>query len=299
MKNTRVWTHVLGWTLTLCALVDASGCGDGRSPHGELTTDENGWTFALSRELDPGQEENVCITQVVETDMDVVAISPETGGYTLVHHLLLWKHPSSGSNAVWDCGDSLPDPTMGSGIWASGSKDGLMQLPEGTAMHIAKGSRLTLNAHFLNATGQVTTARAALRLQFQPKDQPVEQYVGLWSLADYDFSILSHSTGRTRVECTAPEGADVLVVVPHMHSGARLMTVERLVGGQDQPWLTFHGPDDKAMELLTPQVRVGAGETVVLECEIENPRDTAATAPDEMCNAFLYVIGWQDTVVCM
>lgn len=291
--TSRSCTHVLA--LTLCGLVHA-GCG-GFAPAGEAHKSEGQWTLHVTGDVAPGEEQNACLTVVLDRDLDINAIHAITGGYSVTHHLILWSNETAGSDGAWDCGDSLPELWMGDALWATGTKDDALTFPAGAAMRIAKGSRLTLNAHFRNTGEDVLHGDASVELGLAPPDVEVEHTVGLWSMQDYAFSIPPESTITTHHTCTAPSAGSILAVVPHMHGGG--LEMRFYMGANTEPWAKVSASDEAGHAILSPPELFFPDDRVTVECDIINSTGTRRGPPDEMCNALVYVLDWGGSVACL
>lgn len=281
---------------TVCACVGALvACA--APPEGGVVKDGNTWTFQVSRDLAAGEEQNDCVTVVLDETIEVAEVEPVTQGYDITHHLILWRG-DVGHDGVRDCGDALPLGVMGDGIYATGTGDVPLRFADGATLRIARGSRLTLNAHFLNATGADVRASASLVLRLA--DKPADKHVGLWSIQNYGFAVPPLQDGRTEQVCAAPQDTRVHAVVPHMHEGGtRLEVLRRNTDGTERPWLSFEPALDQHLAVREQPDPLLAGDEVVVRCTIHNPRPVVAHAPDEMCNVFLFLEDLPAPTLCV
>lgn len=281
-------------------LVHALGCAKVPPPDFDVEQAEDHWTLSLTRALAPGEELNDCLTVTVNAPMRIAMVQPASDGYALVHHMILWRMDHLGHDGARNCGTSYPDGPMGDGIYATGTGDADMAFPAGTSMHIPAGARLTLNAHFLNATGQQARPTASLRLNLLKDSAPDDQAVALWSVQNYSFHVPPRSQATTSQDCNAPHDATLLLAMAHTHTHGVRMRVERTSGPNAGPLFSFDLSGEQYLQQLQAPVALHAGETVHVSCVLDNPSATQfLTAPDEMCNAFLYVTGWDHTEVCL
>jgi hypothetical protein len=300
MLGNTVWMHVGVGCLGAWLLVHTAACGESL-PEGTVVRAENAWTLTLSRTLQPGEEQNDCNTVVVPEDLDVIGLEPGTQGYTLTHHMLLFQRQDPAREAVGGCGDGLPVGVMGDGIYGTGITDVPVTFPADHAFRIPGGSRLTLNAHFRNATGETALAEAQLTLNLAPKERPAHQRMGLFSLQNYSFSLPPEQVGRTHQVCVVPQDSDVFVAVPHMHERGIKLSVSRRANtnAPETPWLSFDVAAHQYIQVMDSPVHLLKNEELIVECEIDNPERRYTSAPDQMCNLMLYVTGWDGPIMCI
>lgn len=300
MGTTQVWIRVGVGCLAAWLLVHTAACGESPA-QGTVERAPNAWTLTLTRTLQPGEEQNDCNTVTVPDDLDIVGLEPVTQGYALTHHMILFQGQDLSQEDVHNCGDGLPVGAMGDGIYGTGIVDQSVTFPADHALRIPRGSRLTLNAHFRNATGDTAQATAQLVLHLAPREAPAHQRMGLFSIQNYSFSLPPRDVGRTRQVCSVPTDSDVFVAVPHMHErGIRLLVSRRAnSGAPETPWLSFEVAQEQYMQVLDTPVHLTKGEELIVQCDIDNPENRVGTAPDQMCNLMLYVTGWDGPVLCV
>lgn len=289
--------------------------------------------------LDPKLEKNERVT----------ALRVEPGAGAIVHHVVLFEVRKSGLDRVRELDDREPGPGYtcfggigitprvkpgrpGSGqlvdfdaqmvvAWAPGAgatdvAGAPTALPEGTAIHLAEGSRLVMQVHYsLENLQPAMTDKTRIEMWFA-HDEPRRQAVWV-PLLKYDFRVPSgvgpdDPRASARAEVDMPFPLTVLGVAPHMHLRGRSARIESLdesrpaqasasTGAQcllDVPRWDFHHQE---AYWLDRGVRIGRA---ALTCTWDNreaaqPLTNGRRRPtkelrwgegtdDEMCLAFLY-----------
>lgn len=281
----------------------------------------------------------------------IVALRIAPGAGAIVHHVLLFEVRKSGLDRVRELDDREPGPgytcfggigvtpqvkpaKRGSGqlidfdaqmvvAWAPGAgatdvPGAPTALPEGTAIHLAAGSRLVMQVHYsLENLQPAMTDKTQIEMWFAKDERgpggvslPSPRKQAVWvPLLKYDFRVPSGAgpdDPRTtaRAEIGMPFPLTVLGVAPHMHLRGRSAHIEALEDSGpakcllDVPRWDFHHQE---AYWLHEGVRLGRA---ALTCKWDNraeaqPVTNGRRRPvkdlrwgegtdDEMCLAFLY-----------
>jgi hypothetical protein len=280
--------------------------------------------------LDPKLDKNERVT--------ALRIAPGAGA--IVHHVLLFEVRKSALDRIRELDEKEPGPGYtcfggigvtpqvkpgkpGSGqlvdfdaqmvvAWAPGAgatdvAGAPTALPDGTAIHLAEGSRLVMQVHYsLENLQPAMTDKTRIEMWFA-KNEPRRQAVWV-PLLKYDFRVPSGAgpddpRSTARAEINMPFPLTVLGVAPHMHLRGRSARIESLDGDAakcllDVPRWDFHHQE---AYWLDQGVRIGRA---ALTCKWDN-RESAQPltngrrramkdlrwgegTDDEMCLAFLY-----------
>ena len=280
--------------------------------------------------LDPKLDKNERIT--------ALRIAPGAGA--IVHHVLLFEVRKAALDRIRELDEKEPGPGYtcfggigvtpqvkagkpGSGqlvdfdaqmvvAWAPGAgatdvAGAPTALPEGTAIHLAEGSRLVMQVHYsLENLQPAMTDSTRIDMWFA-KDEPRRQAVWV-PLLKYDFRVPAgagpedpRATARTEINMPFP--LTVLGIAPHMHLRGRSARVEAIDENGttcllDVPRWDFHHQE---AYWLDKGVRIGRA---ALTCKWDNRTDAQQLkngrrrpvkelrwgegTDDEMCLAFLY-----------
>jgi len=260
------------------------------------------------------------------SDRRITALRIRPGLPSIVHHVLLFevraaavpkvealdaKDATSGYPCFGGIGvaPSLRpgDPSRGQLVdfdaqmivgWAPGAgatdrAGGATALPEGTALHLASGSRLVMQVHY-HVDRPVTADRTSVEMWFAG-DEPLRQAVWV-PLSKYDFEIPpgvgpDDPRATARAEIALPLPLEIRGVAAHMHLRGRSIKVAADDGAclLDIPRWDFNHQEGYWLER---GVRVSRAR---IQCTWDNRRQKnkrtlrwGEGTEDEMCLAFLY-----------
>jgi mono/diheme cytochrome c family protein len=271
----------------------------------------------------------------------VTALRIQPGAGAIVHHVLLYEVRKSALDRIHELDEKEAGPGYtcfggigvtprvsagkpGSGdlvdfdaqmvvAWAPGAgatdvAGAPTALPEGTAIHLAPGSRLVMQVHYsLENLQPAMTDKTRIDMWFA-KDEPRRQAVWV-PLFKYDFRVPAgigpdDPRATARAEINMPFPLTVLGVAPHMHLRGRSAHIEALDDADpakcllDVPRWDFHHQE---AYWLAKGVRIGRA---ALTCKWDNRTESQPLTngrrratkdlrwgegtDDEMCLAFLY-----------
>ncbi len=194
----------------------------------EVTVDGNEDEFYCFS-IDPGFDEDVWLT----------ASQINAGNSAIVHHVLVFADPRGESAELADENGSYPcfggpmlSRTQLLGAWAPGSVP--WRTPEGSAMHVAAGSRLVLNVHYHPNGRAETDSSTSVDFNLQteaPEQTAVMLLVG--NFANGNSGLMPGPNDRTdEPEFRIPAGVsghtelqEVPVSLPLIALGARIWSV--------------------------------------------------------------------------
>ncbi|MBZ0233046.1 MAG: hypothetical protein K8M05_12010 [Deltaproteobacteria bacterium] len=190
------------------------------------------------------------------------------------------------TSGVFDCSDG---PTAGWNITKllGGSQnatgDSLLAFPDGVAMHVAAGSVVLMNAHYLNATDADLRPIAAINLWTRPAAE-IETEGDLLFLYNPLIKVPANGTGRARWRCPVHEDITISNVQSHMHkrgTGYSAAVTGQAAFYENDRW------EGVPVTRFEGGLTVTAGSTLDYWCDYENheARDVyqGARTTDEMC----------------
>jgi peroxiredoxin/mono/diheme cytochrome c family protein len=251
-----------------------------------------------------------------DEDVFVRAIDIQPGNRNTVHHVIVFLD-TTGTARQLDAADPKPGyeafgwpgfiPAGMLGGWAPGFTPSV--LPEGTGYRLPKGADVVLQIHYYR-TGKPEKDRTRVGIYLEKKPNP--QPVGIAWLINPIFRIPA-GTERHEVRAMwiAPRDVEVVAITPHMHLLGREMRIEaELPDGTKKTLIWINDWDFKWQDTYhykTP-VKLPRGTRVTVYAFYDNseknpnnpnkpPKDVTwgERTQDEMCLAFLHIVGEEGT----
>lgn len=193
----------------------------------------------------------------------------------------------------YDCTakDSMPmtdmEPLVIPNVGEVGQSE--MILPEGMATKLKSGSRMVMQSHYLNTSGQALLVRDVINFEYIPVDQ-VRTWAAPYAHVNLDFSLPPGQTTTVKVECTFDQDVYLLMLLGHMHEWGAAFSIEwdRLEGQRellyDVPvWDPLMRDDPITYRYDEGQMLIRAGEKFITTCTWFNDTDHVIEFPEEMC----------------
>ena len=250
----------------------------------------DGWETLIEGDwsLPGGTEGYVCVTATMQEEVWIKAFRPITPEGT--HHTVLTKG-GFGDDGVFPCDAGTNGQNM---IYGSGVGTNDMTMPEGVAMKLEPGDRLTLNLHLFNVNAADLSGVSGT--QFQRADPDDVMYEAEGTLAGtFEIFIPPQSAGSASGRCTFSSATNVFAVGPHMHQTGTHMTVTAMPQA-GSPVVLHDAPysfEDQLGYPVAPAMSLAAGDSVQVDCTYDNPTSATITFGDsseqEMCFASLWI----------
>jgi hypothetical protein len=290
--------------VALVTLVAATGCGSDEKVK-ESAGGSGEWSTLIQADwdLEPATEGYTCQRATVPEDIYVRAYRPIAPLGT--HHTLFTlggQATGDEETEPFECSAGMNERTM---IFGSGVGTEVVEFPPGVAMKLEKGSKMMLNLHLFNVSGEPITGKSGLEIQ---RVDPSEvEHVAESVLAGKIGGLtvvpgVSTQTGT----CEMSHDVTLFAVFPHMHQlGAHLKATAETASGDpivltDRPY-SF---EEQRYYPLSPAVSLKAGDKVNIECEYNNTTGETVGFGDsslkEMCftGLFRYPKGETSQFVC-
>lgn len=276
----------MGWLKPLlaisCALV---GCGkDEPIPKGELVLQSE--AFALG----PGEERYDCWAHTLTEDAVVDRIDYDA--QPTVHHLIFARATAPEPEGLSHCNILFRASWIP--MFGATTADASVQMPEGAATFLPKGTQVVASLHLLNSSPAATTGRFGIRLRRSALAEP--DPVGLVAFGKLELELPPKQKSISEHTCTLDSRAEVFAVLPHMHYLGQSLRLD--VGPNDaqlaevfrrQPW-DF---DDQRIEPAA--LTLEAGTRVRVSCAFDNPHahtvSFGESSLDEMCFLLAFARG--------
>jgi len=261
----------------------------------------NGYQIILPivKDIQPAQDTEYCTWTdlILDHDIDIRTIQ----GYQTLggHHVGLFstdKHQDPGTTRK--CTDDDMATFRFSAASGAEGQDGKNQAPGDLVFHIAAGSQIVLNHHYINATTQAHDAQSAINIWLA---DPGVKYTPSGSIALINTGMrLPPGPSTLDIDCTMPNDFAIWYAIPHMHEYGTRITIQHTSGTvtdtlfdvqQWTPAYTFHPPVFEVDP--TQALQVKAGDKMHVRCEWNNTTQTDLTFGLEMCVGFYQTV---DTV---
>ena len=206
-------------------------------------------------------------------DRWVVAAEALAGNPAVVHHVIAYFiAPGRGSFYSGDGDIQI--------LAIGGPGEGIMQVPEGTALRLPKGSELIFEMHY-TPNGIATKDLSKVGVVFA--DKPPERELRIHMFGNEDLSIPPHATHHAhQAEFTFAKDGEIFAILPHMHWRGKSYQawIDRADGEKnillsvpryDFNWQTYYRFADP--------VKVGAGTTIKSVAHWDNSADNLSN-PD-------------------
>jgi hypothetical protein len=183
---------------------------------------------------------------------------------------------------------------------------------QGSAIKLEPGRVLALELHYINSQAEPVLREGWVNFYYQKPDD-VAAVLNAIQLIGVGIRVPPKSTGVVRRACAAPNPLTITHLQGHSHEGATRFTawVRRAATGELSRVYESYDPVEPALLTYSPRmqnaepdrargraggtsgpIHLDAGDSLVWECEIENPGDTPIvdggpnTNGDQMCYTF-------------
>jgi hypothetical protein len=255
--------------------------------------------FVSTEEVVPPGEERMFCTHFSYTGPDIAFDLQSTKQGKFGHHAVLLGAKEPLPNGTGEDCSKKEDMSKYDAYTISDQ-----ELPAGYGTLLRSGRKLVLQAHYINTGDAPLLIRDVVQLRKVPVDQ-VKNWAAIYVINSLEHRIPAMQTGSRSVDCTIADDVKLLVVGGHMHEFGSKISLD---SGPDVDHLKsvfvtdnwkpeyrdsppIHLFFDNPMQLLK-------GTVMRTNCEWKNPTDHEITFPEEMCDAFGFVAGTQDPVVC-
>jgi hypothetical protein len=238
--------------------------------------------------LAPGDEKYLCYTGTVKEATAFHSFS--IGAYKSVHHMFFAQTLAPEEEGVHEC-PVLFKPTW-LPVFTSGRGATRLDLPEGSAFRLDKGTQLVMQVHLLNTGSETLTEK--VEVHANPMDPGEQKYqAALVPFGTTVFDLPPNQPSTVSHDCVMQSDFDAFVMFPHMHLMGKTMSFQV---GKDAASLTdvYRGAYDFNNQQLIPQTfSLHKGDFTRMTCEFDNPTSKhvryGESTNDEMCFFSLFV----------
>ncbi|AKT44017.1 hypothetical protein [Chondromyces crocatus] len=295
----RTNLHLAGLALVMglfgCASADE---GEPSNPdEGLLPKPTAGAQFSMVTRLDPGVEAEHC--QFMKAPPEGLYVNRDEVRFSAgSHHVLLYETsydeiPTAkddgtpiDTSGVFDCSDGATNGwsvTKLVGGSQNGEGSSIVAFPSHVAMRIRPGAVLLMNAHYINASGDVLEPELAVNLYTIPEEQ-VEEEGDILFLYNAFIKVDAQSQRRARMRCPVRRDITIANVQSHMHARGVGYFAQTSTG---QPFYESERWEDVPVKSFEGGFELKAGDTLDYACDYQNPgQHTVYQGPrstDEMC----------------
>jgi hypothetical protein len=262
-----------------------------------LVLNEGSWT------VQPGGDSYFCVVKTIQEDTYIKSFQGMSPVGT--HHTVLTIYDGTHADGIFPCDFSTNGPSM---IYGTGLGTPPMDLPEGVAVKLAKGTKIINNLHLFNATDQPISGTSGTL--YKPIDPSLVQHEAEIVLAGRTIGMTvppgeSVQKGRCNISSiTASEPIKVFSVAPHMHKLGTHMKSTILRGSQTIVLQDVaYNFDNQTFTLKNPFVELLPGDVLQTDCTYQNTTGHNVTfgesSNNEMCFTNIYYFPRQGaTFIC-
>lgn len=245
----------------------------------------------IIKNLQPGSNSTVCqyVFAPFDRDMDVLEVQGYQSKYG--HHAIAYAmNVDVPIGTTRDCNteDNVQIGAFLGGV--GGDAGGAVDLPEGIAFRMPKGSSIMLNTHFVNTGHEVVDGESILDMKFAEVDLS-RSVASMFVNVGIGFQVEPGVKSTTDVTCTMPRDLEFIMFTNHMHD-LGVSAITEVIRPGSNPELTHEDPNWAYEMQFNPEFTrwspaepflVKQGDALRTHCEWNNPGGDVVTFPDEMC----------------
>jgi hypothetical protein len=271
--------------LALLALIACSSTDD------KKTAAQSANAFVMTSDpftLGPGDEKYMCYTTTVDTDTAFHAFS--IGAHPSVHHMFFARTLAPEQEGPHEC-PVLFKPTW-LPVFTTGRGATRLDLPEGSAFDISKGTQLLMQLHLVNTSPDTVTD--AVDVRAETMDPSKQQYhAALFPFGTTVFDLPPNQPSTVTHDCTMDKDMDAFVAFAHMHLLGKEMALQV---GKDAASLVdvYRNQYDFNNQQLEPvSFSLHAGDFTRVTCSFQNDTPKHVTYGEstfeEMCFFSIFI----------
>ena len=197
------------------------------------------------------------------------------------------------------------DPLLVGGVLGNPETDyeGELVLPDGMAARLQSGTRLILQSHYLNVTGDDILVQDAINLDIIAEDD-VQTWAAPFVHVRTEHPIPANAEHSMDFSCDWEEELNVLFLGGHMHEYGTAFSASMTRDGQTETiyeiplWDPVFRDAPPYVEYQEGEFVVGPGDTFNTHCEWYNNTDAVIDFPAEMCVTFGMVYPYKVPMIC-
>ncbi len=205
--------------------------------------------------------------------------------------------------------DDLPmtdlDPLLVGGVLGSEENEhvGELVLPDGMAARLKSGTRLILQSHYLNVTGDSIRVQDAVNLEIMAEDD-VETWAAPFVHIRTEHPIPANAEHTLDFSCGWEDELNVLFLGGHMHEHGTAFSTSLTRDDKTQTiyeipaWDPVYRDAPPYKEYAEGEFVVGPGDVFSTHCEWYNSTDEVIDFPAEMCVTFGMVYPYKVPLIC-
>lgn len=248
--------------------------------------------------IKPGTDQMFCqyVFGALDRDVDVLSVEGYQSKYG--HHIIAYASSVNaplGTSRICNTEDNTQIGAFLGGI--GGDAGAAVNLPEGVAFRLPKGSSIMLNTHFLNTGHDTVNGEGVLDVKFAEAD-PNRTLAALFVNINLGLNVAPQTQSTADATCTLAQDMKVLMFTNHMHSlGTSAFTEVTSPGGEprmihEDPRWTYEmqfNPSYSNWSVNAP-FELKQGDVMRTHCVWNNTSTNAVKFPDEMCVGFAFFL---------
>jgi hypothetical protein len=253
--------------------------------------------LAVAADLAPGDDKVMCLRWTATEDLDISGLVGTLG--TAGHHAILMSRDTpTEPDGVGPCSEAeIMDAQTKGGFQllagvsyeSSGVKYAFPSVPVQIGLHVAKGSQIVFDAHFLDTGADPVSACATLDLDLGKPVIAKLLFRTVLPKEQYLLSIPAH--GKADVTYAEPTGGKYRIAAAssHMHEGGTHFKMSVKETGQILHETTnWADPTPKLFD--SQKVVVDDTQSFQLDCSFDNPTGADQHFPQQMCVGGMYLL---------
>lgn len=218
------------------------------------------------------------------------------------HHSLLLVHPTPMEpDGLAPCSEAeIMDANAGSAFQLIGGvsyeTDGVPVVfpskPVQVGLHIPAGAQLVFDAHFLNPTAEPVHTCASMSLTRGTKIALALEFRTILPKSEFTLNVPAHqSVSVSYDDAPASSRVRILAASSHMHEGGKHLRMSIVETGQTI-YETTTWVEPKPSVYDQSILVLDQGQTIRIECTLDNTTATDQKFPAQMCVGAMYVMPW-------
>ncbi len=264
--------------------------------------DLDGDTLRLTAfaQIEPGQDVSYCRRYTTSEPLAITQFVGTLG--PAGHHALLLVRPSSTEpDGLGPCSEAeIMDSSAGYPFQLLGGvsyeTDGVPVVfpssPVQVGLLVPAGAQLVFDAHFLNPGTKPVDTCASMSFSRGSKIDIALQFRTVLPKSEYGLTIPAHQTVDVSYDDEPMTSRyRILAASSHMHEGGKHFRMSIVETGQTlYETTTWVEPKPTLYDKTT--LVIEQGQTIRIECSLENTTATGQKFPEQMCVGGMYVMPW-------
>jgi hypothetical protein len=246
----------------------------------------------------PDGDSFTCFYSNVITDRELAILSADGFQQEGGHHITVYYVDKPQKVDHHTCSDSeMVSWHQIAGANGEGTKEPVVQLPDGVATKIAKGKQIAVQIHYINTSGKPRMVNDSVNVHYTDPAN-VKVFANNFVINNPYFTVPAAGTTTSRGTCVVPQDLTLLLLLGHQHEHGKHFKLEE-VDEAGKVLTTLYDHDWEPQFASHPPVNLYTMEKPLLlkkgtrlrqTCDWSNDTTDPLKFPREMCVMFsMYV----------